>query len=167
MPRVDLEVELEDRPGELVHVLEEVARFGGNLESVFHERARARGSRVPVRLAFVIDQEAVPRLVTALRTRARVTELSGATLEVAAGYLLVGHLFQTGAFLELGNAIFQAGGRLTRIQADVDDEDAPSAALFDVTAPDHATRRAIEGRLRDIARERKLSFLTSLEEASR
>ncbi len=166
MSRVELEVELEDRPGELVHVLEEVARFGGNLESVFHERARARGDRIPVRLAFEMDRESVPRFLTALRKRARVTEVSGSTLASPAAYLVIGHLFQGGGFVAIGDAVFQAGGSLTRIQADVEHEDEPSSALFDITVPTAEVRRDVEQRIRAIAEEKGLTFLTSLEEAA-
>lgn len=48
--KFDLTLGLADRPGELVKALEPIAKNGGNIISVLHERERRAGGFVPVSL---------------------------------------------------------------------------------------------------------------------
>lgn len=51
--RVDLTLAVVDRPGQLLRTLEPIAKNGGNIISIIHERERTAGVYVPVSL--VVD----------------------------------------------------------------------------------------------------------------
>jgi len=51
--RLDLTLALVDRPGQLVKALEPIAKNGGNIISIIHEREKTAGMYVPVSL--VVD----------------------------------------------------------------------------------------------------------------
>jgi len=51
--KFDLTLGLVDRPGQLIKALEPIAKNGGNIISIFHEREKTTGAYVPVSL--VVD----------------------------------------------------------------------------------------------------------------
>ena len=92
---VRVEMELEDKPGQLVRVLEPIAKLGGNIQSVVHLRERKTPlGRLPVTVIFEIpDREKLERLLHTLRDMGiRITQVGERELLTKTTLLLLGHI---------------------------------------------------------------------------
>ncbi len=92
---VRVEMELEDKPGQLVRVLEPVARFGGNIQSVVHLREKKTPlGRLPVTVVFEIpDREKLERLLETFRGMGiRITQVGEREWTAKTTILLLGHV---------------------------------------------------------------------------
>lgn len=161
--KMELEVELRDVPGQLSFVLDTVAEHGGNIESVIHKRADARGEWVPVNLHLEVAPARSHRLVDALREKVRVLSASGDTKGHPMALILVGHVFdnQLDDFL---NVLYDAGCRVHRVQAEMSAREQPSAVFIDITADSEDGLVTGVAKLEALAAERGLTILRSLQE---
>jgi len=92
---VRLEMELEDKPGQLVKVLDPIAKLGGNIQSVIHLREKKTPlGRLPVTVVFEIqDKEKLERLLQNLRDMGiRITQVGEKELLIKTTLLLLGHI---------------------------------------------------------------------------
>lgn len=159
--RLELEVELRDVPGQLGFVLDQVAAFGGNVESIVHRRMATKGEWVPVFLVLDIAPARSHRLVTALSEKVRVLQVGGKAAGVPMVMMLVGHVFdnQVEDFL---NAFSEEGCRVHRVQAEMRDQSHPSAVFVDVTAQDEKALDRTVSRVQKMADERGIALIKSL-----
>lgn len=159
--RLELEVELRDVPGQLGFVLDQVAAFGGNVESIVHRRMDARGEWVPVALTLDIPPARSHRLVSALSKKVRVLQAGGKAAGVPMVVMLVGHVFdnQVEDFL---NAFSEEGCQVHRVQAEMRDREHPSAVFVDVTAEDEKALERTLSRVEGLAEKRKIRLIKSL-----
>lgn len=163
--KMELEVELRDVPGQLSFVLDRVSEHGGNIDSVLHRRADARGEWVPVKLVLEIAPARAHRLVDALREKVRVLAASGEAKGLPMPLMLVGHVFdnRVDEFLEVLHA---SGCRIHRVQAEMTSKEAPSAVFIDLTADSDAGLQEALRQVEAMARERGLSLLRGLPEVA-
>lgn len=92
---VRLEMELEDKPGQLVKVLDPIAKLGGNIQSVIHLREKKTPlGRLPVTVVFEIpDKEKLERLLQNLRDMGiRITQVGEKELLIKTTLLFLGHI---------------------------------------------------------------------------
>ncbi|HVL49733.1 MAG TPA: hypothetical protein VM889_14345 [Candidatus Thermoplasmatota archaeon] len=164
--KVEYLVELRDQPGQLGLVLGIVARFGANILSIVHERERARGDLVPVRLALDVEEPAVEPLTAALSAEVRVTTVSGRAAGTSHALLLVGHVFraQLGDFTD---ALFTAGADVRHVRAEIEHKDKPSAVLIEFQSPSARVLADARERVEALARARGLVVVPAIEEAAR
>jgi ACT domain-containing protein len=88
-------MELEDKPGQLVKVLDPIAKLGGNIQSVIHLREKKTPlGRLPVTVVFEIqDKEKLERLLQNLRDMGiRITQVGEKELLIKTTLLLLGHI---------------------------------------------------------------------------
>jgi len=95
--KIELEVELSDRPGELVRCLEPISALGGNILQVIHSRALSvRKGVAPVSIHFEIENIDVIEDIKLLMEKQGVHVVKWAQEFV--GFkkivLLIGHVFQ-------------------------------------------------------------------------
>ncbi len=159
--KLDILVELLDSPGQLSHTLMTVSRFGGNISSVLHERARRKGDYVPVRLVLEAPKEAVDPLIAALREECRVLTVSGAVASLPFAFLLLGHVFES-QVQEITDAAFAAGAEVRRFTAEIATREEPSAALVELAAPDETILAAARERVREAAKRKGLVYVEAL-----
>jgi len=90
-------VELEDKPGQLIRVLEPISRLGGNVISVTHRRDETTPlGRIPVRIAVQIDDSKVDRLIEEIESRGIVIRSYNRIKHtVTTTLLLIGHIIHT------------------------------------------------------------------------
>jgi len=164
--RAQLEMELEDVPGQLVKVLEPISSFGGNILNVLHERERKTPlGRVPVRVVFEVDEKVkLNRIVGALRDMGvriiRVGEKEGA---VRSTVLLIGHIIHTDIRDTVDRLNVLHGVRISDLSLAMGAIGQESAARATITADDGVRARAALSRLEKIAMGKRLLMITSLE----
>ena len=162
---VKIVMELEDVPGQLLKALEPISRFGGNIQSIMHQRERKTPlGRVPVMLIFEIgDRSRLNRILAALRTRGiRVTQLGEREGAVRATALLVGHIIHTDIrdTIERLNAL--RGVRVSDLSLAMGEPGQESAARMTITADDERRVNLALSNLQRITDRKKLLMITSL-----
>lgn len=92
--KISMDIELEDIPGQLVHALEPVSDFGGNILSVLHQRDKKTPSgRVPVQLVVEIEEKRLDKLVDWLKGKGmNVVRIGKERLKESMVVLLIGHI---------------------------------------------------------------------------
>jgi ACT domain-containing protein len=92
--KISMDIELEDIPGQLVHALEPLSDFGGNIVSVLHQRDKKTPSgRIPVQLVVEIEEKRLDKLVEWLKGRGmNVVRIGKERLKESMVVLLIGHI---------------------------------------------------------------------------
>ncbi|MFQ6129189.1 MAG: ACT domain-containing protein [Candidatus Hadarchaeaceae archaeon] len=162
---VRIVMELEDVPGQLLKALEPISHFGGNIQSIMHQRERKTPlGRVPVMLVFEVGERArLNRILAALRARGvRVTQLGEREGAVRATALLVGHIIHTDIrdTIERLNAL--RGVRVSDLSLAMGEPGQESAARMTITADDERRVNLALSNLQRIADRKKLLMITSL-----
>lgn len=165
--RARLEMELEDVPGQLVKILDPISRFGGNIQSVLHQRERKtpRG-RVPVTVIFEVDERAkLNRIVATLRNMGvlitRIGEREGA---VKTTVLLVGHIIHTDVRDTIDRLNTLKGVMVSDLSLAMGPHGEESAARVTIAAADDASAKVALSRLARISAEKKLLMIKLLGE---
>ena len=90
-------VELEDKPGQLIKVLEPISKLGGNIISVTHRRDEITPlGRIPVRIAVQIDEKKIDQLIREIESRGiYIRSYNRVKHTVTTSLLLIGHIIHT------------------------------------------------------------------------
>ena len=95
--KIELEVELTDKPGELVKCLEPISAQGGNILQVIHSRSRSVGKGVaPVSIHFEIENiDVIEDIKNAIEKQGvHVVKWAQEFVGFKKIVLLIGHVFQ-------------------------------------------------------------------------
>ncbi len=158
-------MELEDVPGELLKALEPISRFGGNIQSIMHQRERKTPlGRVPVMLIFEIgDRARLNRVLAALRARGvRVTQLGEREGAVRVTALLIGHIIHTDIRDTIDRLNALRGVRVSDLSLAMGEPGQESAARMTITADDERRVNSAISNLQRIASRKKLLMITSI-----
>ncbi|MHB8605902.1 MAG: ACT domain-containing protein [Thermoplasmatota archaeon] len=161
--KLDIQIELRDAPGQLQAALGVVARYGGNIQSVHHERGRQHGEWVPVRLRLECHDDAKKALLDALREEFRVVSVAGDEESIPFAFLLLGHVFQS-QVADVTDAVFAAGAEVRGLRAEISGKESPSAVLVEIAARDAAALARAKDAVEALAKEKKLTYVAALEE---
>ena len=144
---VTLVVELEDKPGQLLRVIEPISKLGGNIISVVHDRNRSTPlKRVPVEFTLDIDPLKLERLIETLRKSGiYVRSYNEIKLSVSTSLLLIGHIIRT----DLGdtvNRIDSTGfAEVVDIHISMPHLNRPSTAILTISAKsEEHLKKAVE-----------------------
>lgn len=159
-----MRLELRDAPGQLEKVLATVARFGGNIRTVAHERDAAHSGVVPVRIVCDLPDASETRLLEALREEWVILSVSGVDSHRRFAVLLLGHVFQAD-IKALTDSVFACGAEVRALRAEIRGEEQPSAALIEAVAPTPALAAEAERRLCAAASVRGLTAVPALDDS--
>lgn len=97
MTNLTMVVELEDKPGQLIRVLEPISKLGGNIVSITHRRDEITPlGRIPVRIAVQIDESKMDLLIREIERRGiTVRSYNRVRHTVTTSLLLIGHIIHT------------------------------------------------------------------------
>lgn len=97
MTNLTMVVELEDKPGQLIRVLEPISKLGGNIVSITHRRDEITPlGRIPVRIAVQIDESKMDKLIEEIEKRGiTVRSYNRVRHTVTTSLLLIGHIIHT------------------------------------------------------------------------
>ncbi len=163
---VKMVMELEDVPGQLIKGLEPIARFGGNIKSIMHQRERKTPlGRLPVMLIFEVrDRAMLKRILGALKEQGvRVTQLGEREGEVRNVVLLIGHIVHTDIRHTIDQLNAIKGVMVSDLNLAVGSAGRESSARMTIAADDKERANAAISRLRSLADSKKLLLLTSIE----
>ncbi|WP_423793353.1 ACT domain-containing protein [Methanocaldococcus indicus] len=90
-----LDIELKDKPGELLRVLTPISKLGANIISIIHSRETKVGDRIPVRLVIDIDEKKLDILLDELEKIATVKKVDGKSKKVYIDVVVIGHVVDT------------------------------------------------------------------------
>ncbi|MEM1579288.1 MAG: ACT domain-containing protein [Archaeoglobaceae archaeon] len=153
-----LVVELEDKPGQLLKVLEPIARNGGNVVGILHQRGKKTPlNRVPVEISFTADPKKAEKIFSELQKE--VVIRSFGTLRTARiSLLLIGHIIHTD-LSDTIRRIDSSEAECVELNVTMPELSEPSTAMITISAKtSEALEKALE-RLRKICREKGITIL--------
>ncbi len=148
--KVEFEVELPDAPGQLQRVLGIIADHGGNVLSVLHRHEKEAEGRVPVLFGIEIEESDFVALLSDVTAKHRLLRVNREGGPARAAVLLSGHVFEAN-IQGLLEPVWSAGATVGRIDARINDHDAPSAVLVQISADEADILRDGLGALREAA----------------
>ena len=163
---VKMVMELEDVPGQLIKGMEPIARFGGNIKSIMHQREHKTPlGRLPVMLIFEVrDRAMLKRILAALKgAGVRVTQLGERGGEIRNVVLLIGHIVHTDIRHTIDQLNVIKGVMVSDLNLAVGSPGQESSARMTIAADDKERANMAISRLRSIADKKKLLLITSIE----
>lgn len=158
-----LVVELEDKPGQLLKVLEPIARNGGNIVGIFHQRGKKTPlNRIPVEISFTADSRRAERIIEEIQKDFLVRQF-GKLKTAVISLLLIGHVIHT----DLSDTIKRvdsSDAECVELNVTMPERNEPSTAMITITAKsERALEEALE-RLREICREKEILIVEPINE---
>ncbi len=94
---ITIDIELKDKPGELLKVLTPISKYGANIISVIHSREDKRGGKVPVRIVIEVeDSEKLKKILEELESEgAIIKKIDGKDKKVYLDVVVIGHVVDT------------------------------------------------------------------------
>ncbi|MDH5443131.1 MAG: ACT domain-containing protein [Hadesarchaea archaeon] len=163
---IRLEMELEDVPGQLFKALEPISRYGGNIQSIMHQRERKTPlGRLPVMLIFEIGERArLNRILAALRAMGvRITRIGEREGAVRTTVLLIGHIIHTDVRDTIDRLNALKGVMVSDLSLAMGAPGQESAARMTIVVDDEKHTNLAISRMRRIADRKELLMITSLE----
>lgn len=165
--RVDLSIELEDVPGELLRALEPLSDIGANIVSVVHHREKrtARGT-LPVELEVEVERDKLDGLLDALRKRGiQIINVGHRRLREKIDVVLIGHVLHTGIQDTIDRIDSTGYSEVVDMAMDMPGiQERSSARLGIRTASGEKTERVLD-LLSEIAEEKNLTLVKDVEAA--
>ncbi|MFX0163208.1 MAG: hypothetical protein ACFE68_07775 [Candidatus Hodarchaeota archaeon] len=159
---IRLEVELKDTPGQLLMALEPIARFGGNIRGIFHERERKMGDTLPVVFLFELeDLKNLRHIKSALEEKGIKVVKSLKDAEIFKKIvLLIGHVFATN-ILDTLDRIMACGVRVREVSAMINRPEDPSTVKLFIEANEQQKLDIAMNELEKICEEKDLVLIKS------
>ncbi len=163
--KLEFEVELPDAPGQLQRVLTIIADHGGNVISVLHRHEKEVDGRLPVLFGIDIQETDFVGFLADLTAKHRLLRVNREGGPSRAAVLLSGHVFEAN-IQNLLEPVWESGTAIGRIDARINDHDAPSAVLVQLSADEPAALAAGLRALRAAAGEAGLDIIETIGGAS-
>jgi len=163
MAIVTLVVELKDKPGQLVKVIEPVSKHRGNILSIIHQREK-KTDKVPVEISIEIDEKNVEKLVESIRAQGVVVKsYNEVRLTATTSVMLIGHIIHTD-LADTIDAVDKTGfAEVVEMHISMPCLDKPSTAMVTISATgEDKLKEAISG-LKEVCRKKNITVIEPLE----
>lgn len=159
---IRLELELKDTPGQLLMALEPIARFGGNIRGIYHERERKVVDSLPVVFLFELeDLKNLSRIKTALEDKGiKVIKFLKDAEIFKKIVLLIGHVFATN-IMDTLDRIMACGVRVREVYAMINRPEDPSTVRLFIEADEQKKLDITMEELEKICEEKNLMLIKS------
>ncbi len=167
---ITLIVLAQDRPGELVRILQPLSENGANIHGVFHEHdPSACPGKVPVEIVFTFDQalseadkeRKLEKIKSTLTAQGIIiTEISMGVVIKTRHIILVGHVFDTDirdTIIRLTNT----GAKLVDLKATFTSVHAESTVKFTVSYDSDEIETNVLAEVDRLCKDKNLKFITS------
>ncbi len=165
--RISLDLELKDMPGQLIRALEPISEFGANVISIVHIREEERVRSGKTHVHFVVDVESIDvieKIATELASRdIKIVKLGEAVRKRRVGVLIIGHVVDTDLRDTIDRINELPGVMVSDMSLSMPKPEKESSALFDIELAEKANQKDVLNRLCEIAREKNLEVIRSLE----
>ncbi len=159
-------MELRDVPGQLTKAIEPVARLGGNIQGIMHQRERKTPlGRIPVMLVFEIkDKKTLEKLLAELKKNGiAVTQIGESIRGVKRTTILIGHIIHTDIRDTIDRLNGIPGVRVSDMSLAMSELGKDSSARMTITADSEGSSNLAIKKLRQISEQKDLLLITSLE----
>ncbi len=157
-------VELEDKPGQLIRVLEPISRLGGNVISITHRRDEITPlGRIPVRIAIQIDESKIDQLIEEIERKGIVIRSYNRIKHtVTTSLLLIGHIIHTD-LRDTVDKIDQTGfAEVVEMRIVMPELNKPSTAFIKLSAVDEERLKESLKILKDVCRRKDIMVIEPL-----
>ncbi|WP_202320794.1 ACT domain-containing protein [Archaeoglobus neptunius] len=163
---ITLIVELEDRPGQLLKVLEPISKMGGNIVGIVHQRGRKTPlNRLPVEISFKIDGRKVERLIETLRLSGTIIRsFNEVRLTATTSVLLIGHLIHTDISDTINSIDIDGEAECVEMHVSMPEVSGPSTAIVTISASGNDKLKEAIGKLREICRRKNIMLIEPINE---
>jgi len=165
--RISMDLELQDTPGQLIHMLTPVSDLGGNVLSVVHHHDKKTfRNTVPVSVIFEIEESKLEALQKGLEKKGvTIVRIGKMRLRARTHVLLIGHIIHT----DLRHTIDRIDGtgfaEVQDLSLSMPAIDGPSSAVVTIMATGgEALKTSIEI-LRDVAEQKDLLLIVPIDES--
>ncbi len=93
--RIVLDIEVRDKPGELLKILTPIANLGANIISIIHSREERVGNRIPVRFVIDVEEDKFKTLINELEKVAIIKLIDGQKKKRYVDIVVIGHVVDT------------------------------------------------------------------------
>ncbi len=163
--KASLEVELEDRPGQLRKILGVFEQANANVVSVTHIHGRKTNSHVPVEIIFTVPgKEALAQMNSLLKeggwhilSLGKVAQLRRVTVGI------VGHIIRTKSVEPIIDKVDSLGANVSKFSATMPCESGESSALISFEAEDDSVLSRAMDEIERICRENNLLLIKTVE----
>jgi len=165
---VRMVLELDDVPGQLLRALEPIAKFGGNIQSIIHQRTKKTPTgRVPVMLVFEIgDKVRLNRVLEELKSRKiMVREVGEKVYTLRSTVVLIGHVVHADIRLLIDRLNRISGLSVSDLSLLMGEFGKESSARITVAAEDLESLQRALVELEDFCRKKDLLLIKSVEGA--
>ncbi|AIY90925.1 ACT domain-containing protein [Geoglobus acetivorans] len=163
---VTLVVELEDKPGQLLRVIEPISRLGGNIISIVHDRHRISPlKRIPVEFVIDIDSDRFDEVIGRIRESGiYIRSFNEVRLKATASVLLIGHIIHTD-LSDTVNRIDESGfAEVVEMHITMPKLNAPSTALITISARGKKELKEAIQILKEICSDKNITVIEPLNE---
>jgi ACT domain-containing protein len=164
--RIELDVELKDRPGQLVKALEPISRLGGNIISVVHLREElTKSGRVPVHIIIEVeDERALEGILDELeKMDIWVSKVGEAKKKKRITVLIIGHVVDTDIRDTIDRLNQVPGTMVGDMALSMPHPEKETSALMDIDISNPERIKTAISELDRIAEEKGLIVIKSLE----
>ncbi len=162
-----MNLELKDMPGQLVLALQPISEFGGNIVSVLHQRDKKtpRGL-IPVQITFEMDGKKLERLINRMKSNGiTIAQIGEDRLREKATMILIGHIIHSDIRDTIDRIDSTGYAEVKDLAVSMPGVAQHSAARIVINAAGKKEMQNAIQLLRDIAREKELLLIESIEEA--
>jgi ACT domain-containing protein len=164
--QISLKLEMKDKPGQLVEVLQPISELGGNIIAVIHEREPGTSDEyLEIQIVLAIQDSKVDMLLDRLRAKgANIMRLGKERLLHRSDIVMIGHLLHTD-LTDTVDQIDRTGvAEVTELSIVMPGIDEPSSARITIKAiSDEELGHAMDI-LRKVASEKDLLIIEPLED---
>ncbi len=162
--RINLVVELQDRPGQLLKVLSPIAKFGGNIIGIVHNR-RTPEDRVLVDVVFEISEAKVDEIINEIKSSGVVIrKFNEVKLVEKTSVLLIGHIIHTDLSDTINKIDSTGFAEVTEMDISMPELNRPSTALLTISAVSKDKLEEAIEILRKVCKEKNIRVLEPLNE---
>jgi len=163
--RISMDLELQDTPGQLIHVLTPVSDLGGNIMSIVHRHDKKTfRNTVPVYVIFDIDERKLEELQGRLEEHGvTIVRIGKMRLRASTHILLIGHIIHTD-LRETIDYIDNTGfAEVQDLSLSMPAIDGPSSAIVTIMATGNDELKKSIEMLRDVAEQKDLLLIEPIE----
>jgi len=165
--RVSFDLELEDRPGQLLQALEPLSNYGANVISIMHIREKEKIRKGKLSVHFVIDVEnekVLEEIASQLsRRNINILRMGEEVRKKKVAVLIVGHVVDTDLRDSIDRINDLDGVMVSDMSLTMPQPEKESSALFYIEHSSQVERKVILSRLWEIAEEKELQIIRGLE----